>query len=262
MSVHSSRAAEPWADQVEERLTAEARLDRHQQHHVELGEQVLVGLDGRRRPQRHAGPGTVAAQLAGEPHRGRLASTWKVTERAPASTYAIASRSGASIIRWASSGTSVARASASTIVGPNVRLGTKWLSITSTCTQSALGIRATSAPSEAKSAFRMLGVICGVMRGATPRILGGVVRRRWGGRALGGVAVGPLQQRRDVEDVAVDALVQVAQLGEPLRDGEDREVARVAVGDLVQRTGVETRASGRPRTEYAAAMVWSRVFWL
>ena len=29
-----------------------------------------------------------------------------------------------------------------------------------------------------------------------------------------------------------------------------------------QRTGVETRASGRPRTEYAAAMVWSRAFWL
>ena len=74
------------------------------------------------------------------------ASTWKVTEPAPASTYASASRSGFSIIRCASSGTSVARASASTIVGPKVRLGTKWLSITSTCTQSALGIRATSAP--------------------------------------------------------------------------------------------------------------------
>src|SRR4029077_13706240 len=29
-----------------------------------------------------------------------------------------------------------------------------------------------------------------------------------------------------------------------------------------QRTGVETRASAKPRTEYAAAMVWSRAFWL
>ena len=45
------------------------------------------------------------------------------------------------------------------MVGPKVRLGTKWLSMTSTCTQSALGIRATSAPSAAKSALRMLGVI-------------------------------------------------------------------------------------------------------
>ena len=29
-----------------------------------------------------------------------------------------------------------------------------------------------------------------------------------------------------------------------------------------QRIGVETRASGTPRTEYAAAIVWSRAFWL
>ena len=53
----------------------------------------------------------------------------------------------------------MALASASTIVGPKVRLGTKWLSMTSTCTQSALPIRATSSPSRAKSADRMLGVI-------------------------------------------------------------------------------------------------------
>ena len=54
---------------------------------------------------------------------------------------------------------SVALLSASTIVGPNVRLGTKWLSITSTCTQSALPMRPTSSPSLAKSALRMDGVI-------------------------------------------------------------------------------------------------------
>ena len=68
----------------------------------------------------------------------RAASTWKVTEPQPASTYSSALRSGSSIIRCASSGTSVLLLSASTIVGPKVRLGTKWLSITSTCTQSAL----------------------------------------------------------------------------------------------------------------------------
>src|SRR4051794_13825813 len=45
------------------------------------------------------------------------------------------------------------------MVGPKVRLGTKWLSMTSTCTQSALPMRATSSPSRAKSALRMLGVI-------------------------------------------------------------------------------------------------------
>ena len=87
------------------------------------------------------------------------ASTWKVTEPQPASTYSSAVRSGSSIIRCASRGTSVQRVSASTMVGPKVRLGTKWLSMTSTCTQSALPIRATSSPSRAKSALRMLGVI-------------------------------------------------------------------------------------------------------
>ena len=29
-----------------------------------------------------------------------------------------------------------------------------------------------------------------------------------------------------------------------------------------QRTGADTRASGKPRTEYAAAIVWSLAFWL
>ena len=82
------------AAQVEELLAAEARLDGHQQHHVELGEQVLVGLDRRRRPQRHAGPGAVAAQISRASRTGAAAaSTWKVTEPAPASTYASASRS-------------------------------------------------------------------------------------------------------------------------------------------------------------------------
>ena len=87
------------------------------------------------------------------------ASTWKVTLPAPASTYAAACRSASVIIRCASTGRSLCRASASTMAGPKVRLGTKWLSITSTWTQSAPGMRAISAPRSAKSAVRMLGVI-------------------------------------------------------------------------------------------------------
>ena len=122
------------------------------------------------------------------------------------------------------------------MVGPNVRLGTKWLSITSTCTQSALPIRATSAPRSAKSALRMLGVIW--MSHGRVRSPSGERPRHSSGSAGGSVpsrlvAVGPLQQRGDVEDVVVDVLVQVAELGEPLRHGEDREVVRVDVVDLV-----------------------------
>src|SRR3954451_7795948 len=45
------------------------------------------------------------------------------------------------------------------MVGPKVRFGTKWLSMTSTWIQSELGTRASSAPRAAKSAVRMLGVI-------------------------------------------------------------------------------------------------------
>src|SRR6476646_3128123 len=142
------------------------------------------------------------------------ASTWNVTDPQPASTYARALRSGSSIIRCASSGVSVDRASASTMVGPKVRFGTKWLSITSTCTQSALPIRRTSAPRFAKSAFRMLGVIW-IPTGDDPRGRWGRPRSRLllgvrgRGRAVPLVTVGPLEQRRDVVDVVVDVGVQV-----------------------------------------------------
>src|SRR6476469_7816022 len=157
------------------------------------------------------------------------ASTWNVTDPQPASTYARALRSGSSIIRCASSGVSVDRASASTMVGPKVRFGTKWLSITSTCTQSALPIRRTSAPRFAKSALRMLGVIW-MPTGDDPRgrrgsgLLLGV--GRWA-RPLPIVAVGPVQERRQVEDVVVDVAVEVPDLGEPVRDREDGEVPGV-----------------------------------
>ena len=66
-----------------------------------------------------------------------VASTWKVTLRAPGSAYAGAQRSASSIIRCTSSGSAETVASRSTTGSPIVRLGTKWLSMTSTCTQSA-----------------------------------------------------------------------------------------------------------------------------
>ncbi|CAM5359546.1 hypothetical protein SAVIM40S_01401 [Streptomyces avidinii] len=85
------------------------------------------------------------------------ASAWKVTEPAPASTYCGAQRSGSSIMRWRSSGMSVALLRDSTIGIPRVRFGTKWLSMTSTCSQSAPSTAFASSASRAKSADRMLG---------------------------------------------------------------------------------------------------------
>lgn len=68
-----------------------------------------------------------------------------------------ASRSASSIIRWASIGIGLRSTICSTMLGPNVRLGTKWLSITSTWTLSAVEILSSSVPMLMKSALRMLG---------------------------------------------------------------------------------------------------------
>ena len=87
------------------------------------------------------------------------ASTWKVTDSAPASAYAGAHRSGSSIIRWMSSNCAVALRSASTTGSPRVRLGTKWLSITSTCSPSELGTDSIAVCRLAKSADSRLGMI-------------------------------------------------------------------------------------------------------
>ena len=87
------------------------------------------------------------------------ASTWNVTEPAPASTYAGAQRSGSSIIRWQSIGVDDALPSASTTGSPSVRFGTKWLSMTSTWSQSALEIRSASVARWAKSQASRLGEI-------------------------------------------------------------------------------------------------------
>src|SRR6476619_1451460 len=56
---------------------------------------------------------------------------------------------------------SVLLSNASTTGSPMVRLGTKWLSITSTCNQSAPVTAAASSPSSAKSAARIDGAISG-----------------------------------------------------------------------------------------------------
>ena len=90
----------------------------------------------------------------------RTASAWMVTLPAPASAYSGAHRSGSSIIRWQSTGRVACLSSARTTGRPRVRFGTKWLSMTSTCSQSAAGATAAaSSASRAKSADKTLGEI-------------------------------------------------------------------------------------------------------
>ena len=87
------------------------------------------------------------------------ASAWNVTEATPASAKPGAQRSASAIIRWASSGTGLTAWMRWTTGSPMVRLGTKWLSMTSTCTASALLMRRSSASRLTKSAERMLGLM-------------------------------------------------------------------------------------------------------
>src|SRR5262245_61963233 len=79
----------------------------------------------------------------------------------PASAKASMKGSAGAIIRCTSSGFVVCGRIAFTTAGPIVMLGTKWPSITSTCTQSqpAASMARTSSPSRAKSAERMEGAI-------------------------------------------------------------------------------------------------------
>ena len=206
--------------EVEELLAAEARLDGHQQQHVELGQQVLVGLDRGGRLERHAGAGAVAADLAGQPdrRRGRLdvegdraAARLDVRHGVPVGVLDHQVR--------------VERQ----VGGPGQRLDHRRAEgqVRDEVVvhhvdvhQSALPIRATSAPRSAKSAFRMLGVIW-MPTGDDPRGSPPAGSASGSGSAGGSapvplVALGPLQQRREVEDVVVDVGVQVAELGEAL----------------------------------------------
>jgi hypothetical protein len=66
---HGTRAAQLRQDDVEKLLSAKAWLDGHEQHHVDFGKQVLVGLDGRARVDRQARAGTGGADSAQRPHR-------------------------------------------------------------------------------------------------------------------------------------------------------------------------------------------------
>ncbi len=63
------------------------------------------------------------------------------------------------------------------------------------------------------------------------------------------VAFCPFQQGVQRVGGAIDVLVQVAELGEAGGHRGDGELARVHVVDLVQVIGVDTVASGTPRTE-------------
>src|SRR6266540_2593776 len=83
---------------------------------------------------------------------------WNDTLYEPASAYPSAQRCGSSIIRWQSNGRVVALRRLCTTGNPMVRFGTKWLSITSMCSQSAAPSTARASSARwAKSAARMLG---------------------------------------------------------------------------------------------------------
>ncbi len=77
------------------------------------------------------------------------------------------------------------------------------------------------------------------------------------------IAFGPLQQRLEREDRVVDALVEVAELGEPIRHRRYGAVVGLDVVDLVP---ADRRRDGRVRCAAdgvrAQAIVWSRAFWL
>ena len=87
------------------------------------------------------------------------ASQWKVTMSAPARAYSSAVSSGLVIMRCTSAGRPELAFTALTTLGPNVRLGTKWPSMTSTCTKSALEMASRSRARLAMSAERMDGAI-------------------------------------------------------------------------------------------------------
>src|SRR6185312_8053973 len=112
------------------------------------------------------------------------ASGWNESVSAPASTKAGISGSTGVTIRWTSNSFLLCLRSAFTTTGPIVRLGTKWLSITSTWIQSApaASIASTSAPRAEKSALRIDGAMrtgfC--MRSGLPQV---PLSRPWpGGR--------------------------------------------------------------------------------
>src|SRR5450759_135816 len=87
------------------------------------------------------------------------ASWWTLIQLAPAAAKSAMYLSGSSIMRWQSSGKSVTLRSDFTTGGPIVMLGTKWPSITSTCSKDAPPSNTawTCSPSRAKSADNIDG---------------------------------------------------------------------------------------------------------
>ena len=83
-----------------------------------------------------------------------------VRERRPGGRKPLLRRERPLSLLHQSIGNGLTRSNASTTGSPSVRLGTKWLSMTSTWAQSALLTDSSSAARLAKSADRMLGEIC------------------------------------------------------------------------------------------------------
>ena len=82
-------------------------------------------------------------------------------------------------MRCASSGLAAYFAAASNTGMPSARFGTKWLSIMSTWTQSAVSIAASSSPKREKSAARMEGEIIGAdMPTSLSRLVGCAAKDR------------------------------------------------------------------------------------
>jgi hypothetical protein len=72
------------------------------------------------------------------------------------------------------------------------------------------------------------------------------------------VTLGPLQPRFDRPHRVVDARMQVAEPGKPLRHRRDSDVLGLHVGQLPQVTGTDTGPLGFPRTELSSHRVAGR----
>src|SRR5882757_955236 len=127
----------------------------------------------------------------------------------------------------------------STTGRPRVRFGTKWLSITSTCSQSAPLTAAVSSASRAKSAARIDGAIRGLAMAVSVAVGSSLLTHLQGGGEHGirAVAVGPQLNVWSGADV-----------GDPLEQGPgvDRTHRMTAhcVGDHADRLG-EVRRTRR-----------------
>ena len=148
---------------VQELLSAETGFDGHDQHHVELVEDVENRFDRLGGTHGEACLAAHVTQLAGQTHR-RVGGAHM--ERDGGGTEL-------RVFRGPTVGVLDHQVHVDRQVGdladalddgsPRVRFGTKWWSITSTCTRSALAMALRSRSRLQKSAERMLGAICMLM---------------------------------------------------------------------------------------------------